>query len=237
MLEAYLFMLFCVPLPVVNLGNAAGLIFSSALIFCTANYETLSGTAVFIAAEVILATAILAAAVLTVKMLHCARNTPPERGKCTVIILGCRVRGTRPSRMLRRRLRAAYTYLKKNPEAVCIVSGGQGADEEISEAAAMREYLLSLGLVESRIFCEDKSTSTRENLEFSLREIRRLGLSETVTIATDGFHQYRAGVMARALGMRTYAISAVTEPRYAATYWVREWFAIGQVWLRKVARK
>ena len=50
-----------------------------------------------------------------------------------VIVLGCKVKGTRPSRILQERLDAADAYLSTHPDTSCVLSGGQGADEEISE--------------------------------------------------------------------------------------------------------
>ena len=68
---------------------------------------------------------------------------------------------------LARRLDAALAYLEENPKAYVVVSGGQGAGEDISEAEAMRRYLAARGIEESRILMEDKSMSTLENFLFS----------------------------------------------------------------------
>lgn len=238
MLEAYFFMLFCVPLPVICSGNAAGLAVTALLIIFTVYSDNAlkivgelwhSGNAA-VFALLIISAAIIAIMIyliiLSVKMLKAQHNRADFTKPCTVIILGCRVRGTRPTRMLRRRLNTAYEYMQKNPQSVCIVSGGKGADEQISEAQAMKTYLLGLGLEESRIYFEDRSTSTLENLKFSQEIIRSRGLSDNIAVATDGFHQYRASLLARRLGMSVKAISASTEPRYLPTYWVREWFGI-----------
>lgn len=46
-----------------------------------------------------------------------------------------------------------------------VVSGGQGMDEEVSEAFAMKEYLTNKGISEDRIIMEDKSTNTLENIK------------------------------------------------------------------------
>lgn len=238
MLEAYFFMLFCVPLPVLCVGNAAGLAVTALLIILTVHPEILFGAAEKLAdlgffgelaLALIIAAAVFAvilAAAVSVKMAAAARRRPEKGLPYTVIILGCRVRGDRPSRMLRRRLNAAYEYLKENPSSVCVVSGGKGRDERISEAEAMKKYLLGLGLDGSRIFEENRSTSTLENLKFSKEIILSRGLPENIAAATDRFHQYRASLLAERLGMKVRAVSAATEPRYAPTYWVREWFGI-----------
>ena len=117
--------------------------------------------------------------------------------------------------------------MQKNPEAVCVVSGGKGSDEKISEAEAMRRYLVDKGLDESRIIMEDKSTSTFENIKFTFAITDKLALGRDITIVTDGFHQYRASLIAKKEGAgEVKAYSAHTEPRYAPAYWVREWLGL-----------
>ena len=83
-------------------------------------------------------------------------NSPPSYA--TVVVLGCKVNGRDPSLMLQRRLEAALPYIKDHPEVPCIVSGGQGNNEEISEAQAMKEWLIQYGVPESQIYLEDRST-------------------------------------------------------------------------------
>lgn len=53
----------------------------------------------------------------------------PAAGLNYVIVLGAHVRSTGPSRALALRLDRAYTYALENPDAVLIVSGGQGSNE------------------------------------------------------------------------------------------------------------
>ena len=90
-----------------------------------------------------------------------------------LIVLGCQIRGTRITRSLKYRLGKAAEYGKENPETILIVSGGQGFGEDISEAQAMREYLLEKGIEENRIWLEDKSTNTYENMKFSREMIEK----------------------------------------------------------------
>ena len=53
-------------------------------------------------------------------------HAKPKGGADYVIILGAQVKGTRPSRSLLRRIQAGAAYLKENPKAKAIASGGQG---------------------------------------------------------------------------------------------------------------
>lgn len=156
----------------------------------------------------------------------------PAGGESTVIVLGARIHGDRPSRMLRERLDVAADYLKENSEAMCIVSGGQGSDEQYTEAHVMKAYLCEQGIAPERIFEEDRSTDTHQNIDYSLAIIREEGLSERVAIATQEFHQYRAATLARRAGLTD--VSAVTTPspfHLLLCYWVRECAAICRLWL------
>lgn len=111
----------------------------------------------------ILTAIVIYAVVLTFFMIK-AQTDKPENPDA-VIVLGCKVNGNTPSRMLKRRLDSAVIYLNENEDVVCIVSGGKGEDEKISEAQAMKEYLVDKGIDEGRILTEDKSVNTLENIK------------------------------------------------------------------------
>lgn len=161
----------------------------------------------------------------------------PEKD-AVVVILGCKIYGENASLTLISRLEAAARYLKKYPQSRCIVSGGQGSDEPISEAECMYRYLIRQGISPSRIIKEDKSTSTRENLTYSLeilcsKEQKDGWEKRKIAIATSEFHQYRASRIADSLGIRHGAISAATPWWLLPTFYVRELYGILYEWIRK----
>lgn len=47
------------------------------------------------------------------------------------------------------------------------MSGGQGKDEDLSEAAAMKDYAVKHGYDPNLILLEDKSTNTYQNMLYS----------------------------------------------------------------------
>lgn len=143
-----------------------------------------------------------------------------------VVVLGCQVRGETMSLMLKRRTDAALEVLTENPDCICIVSGGQGKGENITEAEAMRRYLVSKGVAEERIIKEDKSVSTFENISFSAEILSERGISDGIVIVTSEFHQYRAYNFAKRLGLETGSHSAHTKAANLPNYWVREWAAL-----------
>lgn len=241
-LETIMLSLCLVSLPRINIGNIAGILLTALLFLVTAFYkdiilishylwQSFYGKVIVSAVLFIAVFAVVYAVLLTVLMIK-AMNSYPKREN-VLVVLGCRVKGTKPTRMLRRRLDTAYNYMKKNPNVLCILSGGQGSDEKISEAEAMLNYLLSKGISADRLIKEDKSTSTLENISYSMGILNDLGLPSEITIVTDGFHQYRAQLIARSLNIRAAAVPAHTEPRYVFIYWVREWLALTRHFVNK----
>ncbi len=148
-----------------------------------------------------------------------------EPGMDYIIVLGAQVKGRRITKSLRRRLEAAEKYLRENPSTVAIVSGGKGRGEEITEAEAMASFLSNRGIPAERIFKEDKSTNTEENIRFSKEYI----IKEEVRVAvvTNSFHIFRALRLAKKQGFKDIqGISAPSDPLLSINYYVREVFGV-----------
>lgn len=150
--------------------------------------------------------------------------------KCRyVIVLGAGVNGTEPSLILSERIHKAYEYLTQNPEVICIVSGGQGPGEEITEAQCMFDRLTAMGIDPQRIWLEDKSTSTRENLRFSMELIEeKTGSRPTqAAVISNEFHLFRASLFAKEQGLDMVGVPAKTTwITLHANYFLREIVAI-----------
>lgn len=125
-----------------------------------------------------------------------SRSQLEEEGD-TVIVLGCMVYEWGPSILLQDRLNTALDYWQQNPDALFIVSGGQGVDEPHSEARAMFDYLTARGIPEEQIFMEDQSTNTYENMRFShqLMEEKGLDPEEEIVVISNGFHLTRSRML------------------------------------------
>lgn len=141
-----------------------------------------------------------------------------------LVILGAQVRGTVPSRALRKRLDTALAYMEENPKTIAVVSGGRGPGEEVTEAEAMKAYLLLHGIDEERILVEANSTTTSENLEYTGELIDR---EKKIGLVTNNFHIYRALKMAKKQGYTNVSgLAAPSDPLYQVHYLVREFFAM-----------
>lgn len=147
-----------------------------------------------------------------------------------IVVLGAGLHGSQPSQILTDRINTAYRYLTDHPDVICIASGGQGADEEISEAQCIFDQLTAMGIDESRIWLEDKSTSTWENFRFTMDLIRRkTGTApEQLGVLSNDFHLFRAKLFARRSGVDPIGIPAPTS-RFSlrVNYYLRE---VAGVW-------
>lgn len=137
-----------------------------------------------------------------------------------IIVLGARVNGTVPSKSLMLRIETAYGYLASHGNCVAILSGGRGDGEEISEAECMKRELVSRGIDENRLVLEDRSTSTAENIRFS-NEARPLRGS-SVGIVSNGFHIFRAKLIAKSAGINAVGIASPSDNFIVPHYMARE---------------
>lgn len=107
-----------------------------------------------------------------------------------------------------------------------IASGGQGIDEKISEARAIRQYLLDKGIDEGKIILEDKSTNTYENLKFSKQIAEKEIKNPFYIFISNNYHVFRATIYAKRLNMRGYGVGAKTAGYYIPSAFIREYIAI-----------
>ena len=130
-----------------------------------------------------------------------------------LVVLGAKVNGTAPSLSLNDRIETAYDYLAAHPDVIAVLSGGQGSDENITEAQCMFNELTRLGIAPERLWLEEKATSTWENLQFSLAVIEeKTGQRPTsIGILSSEYHLYRAGLFATEWGVDAALIPAHTD--------------------------
>ena len=149
----------------------------------------------------------------------------PDRDHQYIVVLGAKVNGTSPSLSLNDRIGAAYAYLKAHPDTVAVLYGGQGPDEGISEAQCMFNELTARGIPARRLWLEDRSTSTWENLSYSMALIEeKTGARPScVGIISNEFHMFRAGLMAKEMDLEMVGIPAKTSwVSLRINYFVRE---------------
>jgi uncharacterized SAM-binding protein YcdF (DUF218 family) len=142
-----------------------------------------------------------------------------------LVVLGAQMKATGPSKALQYRLDKAIAYLEENSETKVIVSGGQGADEHVSEAQGMYDYLTRKGVAYNRIIMEDRSRNTFENLTFSAQFLDKE--NATVGVVSNNFHVFRAVKIAQKAGYENVCgIAARGEPFLQYNNMMREFFGV-----------
>jgi uncharacterized SAM-binding protein YcdF (DUF218 family) len=237
-----LFVLFAVSpilFGIIGVGVYAPLLIGLFILLVTHAWEWLSAkrgfwwSSLYILTAMIFTAGAVAFALVSGFMISATRNYPPANTtQMTVVVLGSKVNGNRPSLTLAKRLDVAAEFLLENPNVNCVVTGGQGADEDYPEAVIMKQYLIDKGVSASRIRVEDKSTSTFENLEFALDVILENNYYSNICIVTDNFHQLRASMICDKLSIENhYAVSSKPPFNLAMYYWFREMFGLARLYL------
>lgn len=152
-------------------------------------------------------------------------NASPGPGAKYILVLGAQVKGTKITKPLRYRLDAAADYFMDNQDATIIVSGGQGTGEDITEAEAMKTYLITCGIPENQILTENKAVNTEENIAFS-RALMDSDQDRAVVV-TNAFHVYRSVCICRKQGMtQVQGLGAKSNPIMIPSYYLREGLAV-----------
>ena len=239
-ISAGLFLWFLLPMAkrIICVGNVVGVLFT-AFVFCRCVFykyfqklkeKWLMGgfkMVLYRIIQVCIALFLVYGVVISGLMAFFTLQKPEPNS--TIITLGAMVRPDgSPSGSLNRRVQACYDYPVENDNSKPVLSGGQGSNEPMSEAQCMYDTLVKKGISKDRLFIEDKSTNTDSNLINSYKIIEKNNLSENIAIATDGYHQLRARIIANRQGKcgKVGAVNAKPIKSVIVTYWVREWFAI-----------
>lgn len=224
-LSILIFLLFLLPLfyGVHNFGTAVGVFLGACFFACGYFWEKMNFTMQKYSAFVLFVV-VVSLILLCERVKHFGRDT--AKNQQVIIVLGCRVKGDVPSVALQKRAESAYFYLLKNPESVAVLSGGQGRDESISEAQCLKNLLVDRGISSKRLFLEERSVSTEQNIRFSKEIIKANGFSTDVAIATSEYHQFRAAMICKKYKLTAYAVSSETQPLLLPTFLLRELPAI-----------
>ena len=148
-----------------------------------------------------------------------------------ILVLGAGLKDDAPSAALRARLDVAAAFLQRHPDALAVLCGGLGEGQHLTEAEAMRRYLVDRGVAPERLLKEDRSTDTRENILFARRLLEEQGLGGAATaVITNEFHLCRARRLMEWAGLDGVGLSAATPVApYRALMRIRETFPL--LWL------
>ena len=144
----------------------------------------------------------------------------------TMIILGCQIQKDGSlTPLLKGRVDRALKFRNEQhkttgKDLIFIPSGGKGENEIISEAQAMKNYLLSQGIKEENILLENRSANTDENIRFSNNLIKEKNAS--IGFSTTNYHVLRAGLTATQQGLKMDGIGSKTQAYFWINAFIRE---------------
>ena len=167
-------------------------------------------------------------------VIFCGMLVMPAKKCPVIIVLGAHVNEDGPCDTLKRRLQKALTLLLDDKEMKVIVSGGKGRGESQTEAKVMADFFKTYGITSDRILIEDRSGSTKENLEYSMEILEDIKEQDKpVGIVTNNFHMYRAIKQAKICGYQNpRGIMAGVDYILFLNYIVREFFCVIHMYLR-----
>lgn len=145
-----------------------------------------------------------------------------------IVIFGDVVNGLEiPTRLSNRLEVGKAVYLKHG--STIIVTGGKGPGEYITEADAMKQYLVDKKIDSENILVEPLSKSTQQNLDF-VKEIINCDFKETypphILMVSSDYHLFRINLLAQNLEMHFDTVPSDTPRDQFLQAFVREWFAI-----------
>ena len=170
---------------------------------------------------------LLGSIILTIK----SAKHIPKFDKDAIIILGCQIKKDgKLTNLLKARVDRAIEFANMQKEhsgksITFVPSGGKGSDEIISEAQAMKNYLLSHGIENEKILIDDKSTNTYENISFSNKIINDSIPNARIAFSTTNYHVLRAGSIAYNQGINLEGIGAKTKTYFWVNAFIREFIA------------
>ena len=128
------------------------------------------------------------------------------------------------------RVEKAAEYLNKNPDSICVVTGGTLDWLPYAEAPELKRQLAERGVSPDRILVEDQAKDTIQNFQLSckmLAEHKGMTYAEVLStptlIVTSRFHLHRSERLARRMGFTNIkGIPAACPPVYVLHNYVRE---------------
>lgn len=168
---------------------------------------------------------------LTISILY--QFNRPKYDQDYIIVLGAGLlRGEDVSPLLAGRIKRAIDFYHAQETSTqhplkLVMSGGQGNDEKISEALAMKNYTLEQGIPEEDILVETQSKTTLENMQFSKQLLLlRQPQPFKVIFSSNNYHIFRAGMFAREARLKADGIGAKTAGYFLPNAFLREFIAI-----------
>lgn len=166
-------------------------------------------------------------------------HAPMKREYDAIVVLGAALNSDgSASSALRRRARHGVALHRSGAAPAILFSGGKAVNG-MSEAQAMRDIALEMGIEPERMLLEADSNTTWENAHNSVGIARQNGW-QRIVIVSDEVHLPRARFAFKKAGMevgssapRVFDVPATTQFKQSFS----EWAALAYYWLRSLFQR
>lgn len=153
-----------------------------------------------------------------------------------IVVLGAAQFNGVPSQVFQARLDTAFELYQAGVSEVIVVSGGKLPGDFYTEAESGRNYLIERGVPADAILMDHISSDTAESMDRVATLLKERGIDD-VLLVSDGFHLYRAKMLAEENGLSAQSNDADHSPIAQGSgtefrYMIRETFAVVAHWLR-----
>ena len=105
----------------------------------------------------------------------------------------------------------------------------------MSEAEAMAGYIRSKGVPDDRILVENRSQTTKENLDFSRSLIREREENRKTAFSTSSYHVCRGGILAEEMGWNIDGMGSRTKWYFWPNAFLREFIGLlAESWMQQL---
>jgi uncharacterized SAM-binding protein YcdF (DUF218 family) len=115
------------------------------------------------------------------------------------------------------RLVHGITIWRQAKAPYLLLSGGTSAHGGIPEAYLMADMARNLGIKQDKIYLEDQSINTRENISYSAKIMEKQGW-ESALLVTSALHMKRTLKLAEENGLKCIPAAAPYSERYLSRY-------------------
>ncbi len=147
----------------------------------------------------------------------------PQSAPKTAIVLGAALWDNEPSPALKERLLTAKKLMDEGKVDRLILSGGLGSRDRLTEAEAMRRFLVDQGVPNEHLILETESHNTLENIQNS---VKFLNGSKEVIVVTHDYHMYRALQITKQLQLTAVPYPTHSHVLFGPFHKLRETLAI-----------
>lgn len=155
---------------------------------------------------------ILGCYLFTTISIYSYSKTDQTQKADAAIVLGTAVWGDEPSPVFRERIRHGIWLYQNNYVDYLIFTGGKGEGQKHAEAEVAKKYAMEKGIPGEKIFMENQSKITDENLLFSKPILKKENFKK-VLLVSDPLHMKRAMQMAEKHQIEAFS-SPTTTSRY-----------------------